>query len=515
MTKTVKNEVVFIDGSSLDFTEVVDVACKNKKVAIKPEQKDKMKKSREVIDKAIEKEEIIYGVNTGFGRLSEVVISNEKMYELQKNLILSHSTGVGDPLSEKEVRATMLLRANSLVRGYSGIRLETINTLLELLNKKVHPVIPEKGSLGASGDLAPLAHMVLVLMGLGEAFYEGERLKGELALERANIAPVNLHAKEGLALINGTQIMTSIGVLNMVLTKNLIKSCDIISAMTVEALEGIPDAFDSRIFDTRPHTGAISTAQNLRVLLKDSEIIAKSSHGRVQDSYSIRCIPQVHGASKDAFSHIENILKIEINSTTDNPIIFSDDNEVLSGGNFHGQPVAIAMDYMSIALSELANISERRVERLVNPELNADLPGFLIKNGGINSGYQILQYTAASLVSENKSLSHPASVDSIPSSGNQEDHVSMGTIASRKAREILENTIKVLAIELICSAQALDYRKPLKGGVGTSIAHRVIREVVPHLKKDRESHEDIEKAAQLIRSGSLAREVEARVELED
>lgn len=509
----VKSELLLINGNDLNLEDVAKVAWEGKKVAIDPCQEEKINSSREVIDGCIEKEEVVYGVNTGFGRLSDVGISKEKIQKLQENLIFSHAAGVGAPLDEDIVRAAILLRANSLARGYSGARLSTINALLDLLNKEIHPVIPEKGSLGASGDLAPLSHLVLVLMGRGEACYRQERMSGERALKKAGLEPVKLQAKEGLALINGTQIMTAIGVLNLIRAENLLKCSDIISAMTVDALEGIPEAYDEKIFQIRPHSGGISSAYNLRTLLQDSEIIAYSSHGRVQDAYSLRCIPQVHGASRDAFSHVRDVLLTEINSTTDNPLIFPGENEVLSGGNFHGQPVALAMDYMSTALSELANISERRVERLVNPDLNGDHPGFLTENSGLNSGYQIVQYTAASLVSENKSLVHPASVDSIPSSANQEDHVSMGTIAARKAGEILKNTSKVLAIELICAAQAVDLKRPLEAGQGTKIAHKTIREKVSYLSEDREVHKDIEAANEVLKSGKLVGELEEKVEL--
>lgn len=374
-----------------------------------------------------------------------------------KNLIISHACGVGEPLDEEIVRGIMLLRANALAKGYSGIRLYTLNTLIEMLNKGVHPLIPEKGSLGASGDLAPLSHMVLVMLGEGKAYYRGQLFIGKEAMAKAGVPTIELTSKEGLALINGTQVMTSIGALAVYDGISINKTADIVAALTVEALNGVTDAYDYRVHRVRPHQGQINTAKNLLYLLESSQMTTRQGDIRVQDAYSLRCIPQIHGASKDAIKYVEDKVNIEMNSATDNPLIFEDTKDVISGGNFHGQPMALSFDFLGIALSELANVSERRLERLVNPALSK-LPGFLAKNGGLNSGFMIVQYSAAALVSENKILAHPASVDSIPSSANQEDHVSMGTIAARKAREILENTRKVLAMELFAACQAIDLR---------------------------------------------------------
>jgi len=500
-------EKILITGNHLTVEDVVRVARGNCEVILSGEAENNIIKSREVVEEFIKEEKVMYGITTGFGKFSDVVISHEDIERLQRNLILSHSCGVGEPLPEDVVRAMMLLRINALAIGCSGVRLETVKTLVEMLNKGVHPVIPEKGSLGASGDLAPLSHMVLVMIGEGEAFYKGERLPGRIAMERAGIPTITLHAKEGLALINGTQCMTSIGALTSFDAEILLKSSDIIAAMTLEALRGIRDAFDERIHRVRPHEGQMKTARNILRLIEGSELTTRQGDIRVQDAYTLRCIPQVHGASKDALGYVRKVLSIELNSVTDNPLLFSDTKEVLSGGNFHGQPVALAMDFLGIALSEIANISERRIERLVNYQLN-DLPPFLTKKGGLNSGFMIAQYTAASLVSENKVLAHPASVDSIPSSANQEDHVSMGTIAARKAKEILFNATNVLAIELFAASQAIHYRGKARLGRGTERAYELVRSLIEPIEEDRIMYTEFNKCYELISSGKLLRTVE-------
>ncbi|TCO68040.1 histidine ammonia-lyase [Caldanaerobacter subterraneus] len=493
---------VVIDGNNLTIEDVVKVARDKWEVVLSEVAKERIVHSREIVDRYVKEGKVVYGITTGFGKFSDVVISKEDTEALQKNLIMSHSCAVGDPLPEEVVRAIMLLRANALAKGFSGVRLETVETLIEMINKNVVPVIPEKGSLGASGDLAPLAHMVLVMIGRGEAFYAGERVSGEEAMRRAGIPTITLSSKEGLALINGTQVMSALGCLNVYDAKRIIAVADAVASMTLEALRGIIDAFDDRVQMVRPHKGQIVSAKNVRKMVEGSELITRQGEIRVQDAYTLRCIPQVHGAVRDAISYIERVLGVEINSATDNPLIFPDDGEVISGGNFHGEPVALTMDFLSIALSEIANISERRIERLVNYQLN-DLPPFLTEKGGLNSGMMIAQYTAASLVSENKVLSHPASVDSIPSSANQEDHVSMGTIAARKAREVLKNVTTVLAIELLTASQALEFRKGFKRGKGTDRIYRLVREKVNPLVEDRELYIDINACFDIIRSGRI------------
>ena len=501
---------IYIDGEHLSFEDIVNVARNNFEVYIDNSVLPKIESSRNLVDKFVEEERVIYGITTGFGDLCKVVISKDKSETLQKNLIRSHACGIGKPLDTEIVRAIMLLRVNSLVKGYSGIRLSTLNTLVEMINKQVHPLIPQKGSLGASGDLAPLAHITLVMIGEGEAFYKGQRLPGKEAMKLAKIPIVNLKSKEGLALINGTQVMTGIGALVLYDSIQLMKMADIISALTFEALNGIIDAFDEKVQNLRPHKGQIDTAINLRKIIEGSKLVSSEGEIRVQDAYSLRCIPQVHGASKDAVNYVRNVLTTEINSVTDNPLIFYDEGKTISAGNFHGQPLALVMDFLSIALSEIADISERRIERLVNPTLSG-LPPFLIENSGLNSGLMLVQYSAASLVSENKVLSHPASVDSIPSSANQEDHVSMGTIAARKAKVILNNVQKVLAMEMLCACQAIDLRGNKGLGKGTRIIYDIVRTQVPTIKEDKVMYEEINKCENLLKSGIILDEVEKRI----
>ena len=503
---------VIINNEELSIQDVINVARNNYVVELGEEAKIKILESRKLVDKLVEEGKISYGITTGFGKFSDIAISKEDSKQLQKNLIISHACGVGNPLPQDAVRAIMLLRINALSKGNSGVRLETLQTLVDMLNKKVHPIIPEKGSLGASGDLAPLSHMVLTMLGEGEAIYEDEIMKSKEAMEKANIKIVEaLYAKEGLALINGTQAMTGIGVLTIYDSINILKTADIVFSLTMEALNGIICAMDDKVHQLRPHKGQINTAKNILRILENSSMISKQGEIRVQDAYSLRCTPQIHGASKDAIEYILDKINIEINSVTDNPIIFPQEEVVISGGNFHGQPMALAFDFLGIALSEIANISERRIEKLVNPALSHGLPAFLVNQGGLNSGFMIVQYSAASLVSENKVLAHPASVDSIPSSANQEDHVSMGTIASRKAKEIMENVRKVLAMELLSSVQAIDLRGKTQLGKGTQIAYDIVRKHTKFIDKDRVMYKEINTCEEIIKSNVLVEEVEAAI----
>lgn len=515
-----KKNTVTIDGTSLSLEDVESVARGDNGICLSEQARQQLDHSRSVVESILARRQIAYGITTGFGKFKDTFIEPEDSRVLQRNLILSHAVGFGPPLDRELVRAIMLLRANALAKGFSGIRTAVVELMLECLNKGLHPVIPEQGSVGASGDLCPLAHLTLVLIGLGEAEHRGSILPGAKALAVAGLSPITLEAKEGLALTNGTQLMSALGTLVLLESERLAKVADIVGAMSLEAQLGSPKAFSAKIQDLRPHQGQIASASNLRALLADSQLV--ESHAQcsmVQDAYSLRCMPQVHGASRQAFAHARQVLEIEINSATDNPLVFAD--EIISGGNFHGQPLALVMDYMAIALAELANISERRTERLVNPALSNGLPGFLTSHGGLNSGLMVAQYTAASLVSENKSLAHPASVDSIPTSANQEDHVSMGPIAGRKARMILNNTRGVLAIELLCAAQGLDFRlaelggrtpgQPLEPGAGVRAAHELVRKHIPHLEEDRQLSTDIDRARELIQTGALVEAVEARI----
>ena len=498
---------VIVTGSEITLRQVVNVARQGANVALSPLAEKNIIQSRGVVNKLVEDSKIVYGVTTGFGMFSETFIEKEFTNSLQKNLIVSHAVGAGDFFKDEVVRAAMLLRINNFAKGYSGIRPETVNTLIRMLNAGVTPIVPEKGSLGASGDLVPLAHMVLPLLGLGQARYKGEVMDGKAAMDAAGIPTQELTQKEGLALINGTQFMTAVGALAVYDAVELLKVADIAAAMSFEAQNGIVDALDPRMHAIRPHKGQVDTARIVSDLLKGSKNVTRQGEKRVQDAYSLRCTPQVHGASKDAVHYVQEKVEIEINSVTDNPIVFSETGEAISGGNFHGQPMALSFDFLGIALAELADIAERRIERMVNSALSG-LPSFLVERGGVNSGYMIVQYTAAALVSENKVLAHPASVDSIPSSANQEDHVSMGTIAARKSREILENARRVLAIELMCACQAIDLRGDKGMGSGTGAAYRCVRNVVPFLTEDRPLYGDINECEQLIIDGSLVSEVE-------
>ena len=502
---------IFINFEGMTTRTLVAVAREGARVALADTAAKAIVETRDLVEKWIDDEKIIYGMTTGFGALSDVTISKEQTRQLQKNIIMSHAAGVGRPLNEESVRAVMALRIKDLANGHSGIRLETVNCLIALLNHGVCPIVPEQGSVGASGDLAPLAHLALVLIGQGEAIYQGKCMSGAAALAACQMEPIHLAAGEGLALVNGTQVMTAIGALAVHDSERLAKSADIVAAMSLEVLMGSRTEFDPRIHRVRPHRGQADSADNLYRITQNSEII--SSHkdcNRVQDAYTLRCSPQVHGASKDAIGYAKGVLEIEMNASTNNPIIFSENEEFLLGGNFHGQPVALALDFLCIGVAELANISERRIERLVNPQLSG-LPAFLVKDGGLNSGFMIAQYTAAALVSENKVLSHPASVDSIPTSANKEDHVSMGTISARKCRDVVQNAERVIAIEFLCAAQAMDLFTNMKPGSGTWQAYRTIREAVKPLAQDRVLSVDIERMADLIKTGAIITAVEEAV----
>lgn len=493
----------------LSVADVMRVALDGASAKLSEDARRRVQASRDYVERLLAEGATVYGVTTGFGRFATTKIAAEQVAQLQRNLLLSHAVGVGDSLPAPVVRAMLLLRAQSLAIGYSGVRPLLIDALLALLDAGVLPRVPAKGSVGASGDLAPLAHLALPLIGEGEAEFAGELVSGAEALARAGLEPLTLEAKEGLALINGTQLMTAICVLALVEAESLARHADIAAAMTVEALLGSHVPFSEHVTRLRPHPGASQVGDNLRRLLADSEINASHSDcGRVQDAYSLRSVPQVHGASRDALAYLRGVVEVELASVTDNPLIFSAEEQVVSAGNFHGQPLALAADFAAIAVAELASISERRIEQLVNPALSG-LPAFLTREGGLNSGLMVAQYTAAALVSENKVLAHPASVDSVPTSANQEDHVSMGAHAARKLREVVTNARHVLAIELIAAAQALDFRAPLRPAGGVAAAHAWVRERVATLAQDRYLAPDVAAIADGIAGGSLTSAVAA------
>jgi histidine ammonia-lyase len=500
---------LLIDGDTLRLEEILQVAHNEVTVELSPEAETCVRASRELVDRVAAGDAPSYGINTGFGTLSEVRIDKKDLRELQRNLILSHAAGVGTPMSLPEARALLLLRCNVLAKGYSGIRLETLKLALDMLNKDVVPVVPERGSVGASGDLAPLAHLALVFIGEGEAFFQGQRMPARSALERAGLQPVVLEAKEGLALVNGTQAMCAVGTLLQLRAEMLSQVADIAGSMTLEGLLGSHKPFIPEIHDVRPHEGQKAVAAHLRRLLAGSDLVETHVNcSKVQDPYSLRCMPQVHGAAREGLSFARRILEVEVNSATDNPLVFVDTGRIVSGGNFHGQPISLAMDVTAMALTQLSSISERRVEQLVNPALS-NLPPFLAKNSGLNSGFMIAQVTSAALVAESRVLCHPASVDSIPSSAGREDHVSMGMTAALKGRQVADFTRTCLAIELLVASQALDFRLPVRAGRGPRAAHDLVRSRVPTMEKDRELHRDIEAVCQLIDSGELMRAVRA------
>lgn len=505
------NEII-LDGENLTFEQTVAVAYGKPnapRVILSEKAKENVKRAANAVQKLLDRGEIAYGITTGFGAFKDKIISLEEVEKLQRNIVVSHAVGVGKPFDTPTTRAIMLIRANTLARGFSGIRLETLELLLEFLNRGIHPVIPEKGSLGASGDLAPLAHMACVIIGEGEAEFEGEKLWAGEALAKADLQPVKLAAKEGLALTNGTTIMTAVGLLETHKAKRLADLADISGCLSLEALNGTTLAFDERIHALRPHPRQIQCAENLRGILEGSEFTRKFDPSNVQDAYTLRCIPQVHGACRDAVAYADWLIKLELNAVTDNPLIFCDENceniDVVSGGNFHGEPLALAFDYLAIALSELGNISERRIMRLTDEASNAHvLPAFLTEHGGLNSGFMIVQYTAAALCTENKILSHPAAVDTIPTSANVEDHVSMGATSAIKLRQIAENLEQILALELFAAAQGVDFRRKAIGadkklGAKTQPVYETIREKVPFIESDTLMYPHIEAVKNLIK----------------
>ena len=510
---------VIINGRDLTVEEVIRVCRGYEKVEIAPEAKEAVIKARNYIEKKLEEGAVIYGLTTGFGKFANVVISREEAEQLQKNLIISHTCAMGQPYETRYVRAAMLLRCNALSRGNSGIRLETIQTMIDMLNVGIHPVIPEKGSLGASGDLAPLSHIALALIGLGEVEYKGETVPAAEAMAKEGITPVVLAAKEGLALNNGTQMMTAVGVNVLWDAMHLMKTADIATAMTAEALHGITKAYDHKVHGLRGHQGQKDAAENLRTLLAGSKNAFEVQPSKVQDPYSLRCIPQIHGASRDAIQYVYEAVSRELNAVTDNPIVFPDEDEVISGGNFHGQPMALAFDFLKMAISEFADVSERRAERLINPQLSEGLPAFLTKYGGVCSGFMIAQYAAASMVSENKIYAHPACVDSIPSSGNQEDHVSMGTTSARTAAMVLDNAQKVISIELAAAAQGIWLRQEIGESdisnlaPATRAAYDYIRTVSEPVDEDILMHDELKKFDEMVKDFSILEAVEKVVTL--
>jgi histidine ammonia-lyase len=510
-------KALHITGNTLTLDDVREVVYENRPVLLDSDARQAVDRARAVIEDVVANDRLAYAVTTGVGKLSDVRIPPAENRTLQLNLMRSHAVGVGEPLSEAVSRAMMLLRANSLSKGCSGVRGAVIDTLCEMLNRGVHPVIPSQGSVGASGDLAPLAHQGLVLIGEGEAIFQGKRMSGGEALKAAQIKPITLEAKETISLINGTQAMLAIGLLAILEAQVLAETADAIGALTLDVLDGTDAAFDERIHKARPHAGQVEVAANLRRLLAGSEI--HESHrecNRVQDAYSMRCMPQVHGAVRDTIGYCRSVFEVEMNSAVDNPLVFPEKKQVgqrsdapvqgdiISGGNFHGEPLAFALDFLAIALSALAGISERRVERLVNPALNEGLPAFLAPGAGLHSGFMMPQVTAAALVSENKVLAHPASVDSITTSGNKEDYVSMGMTAALKLQRIVQNTRNVIAIEALAAAQALDFRAPLKTTKTLQKVHDAIRAVSKPIEEDRVLTADFAAVADLIRNGKIA-----------
>ena len=496
---------LLIDGETLTIQDVYEVAFERKRVALHPEASKRMSRSRSVIETIVNEDRAVYGVSTGFGKLSDVHIGQDQITPLQHNLVRSHASGVGDPFSEEECRALMLLRANVLAKGLSGARPVVAERLCDLLNHHIYPVVPCRGSVGASGDLAPLAHLALVLIGEGEVFSESTKISGREALEAIGVPPLDLRAKEGLALLNGTQATLATGLIRWRRGKQLLDMADLAAAMSLEALKGSPVAFDARIHQARPHPGQLQVAERLSRFLGESEI--RQSHidcGRIQDAYSLRCVPQVHGPVRECLEYVHAVATVEINSATDNPLVFAEAGEVLSGGNFHGQSLGLAFDFLAMSLSVLANISERRIERLLNPEYG-DLPPFLADHPGSNSGFMVAQVTAAALASENKVLSHPASVDSIPTSGNKEDHVPMAMGAALKLKQVVANLERILAIEFLCATQGIDYLRPLKAGVNAEAAYQYIRRRISHVSVDRVLSTDIERMIDIMNEEEFIR----------
>jgi len=506
----VDSHSLILDGQPLTLEEVEAVALFDRPVVVAASAVDRVRASRALIEKILQTDQTVYGVNTGFGALSDVRVPPGKLAQLQANLVRSHAGGVGQPMAEAESRAMLLLRANVLAKGFSGCRPELVELLVSLLNAGVHPVIPEKGSVGASGDLAPLAHLALVVIGEGEAFYQGERMPGGEALRRAGLQPTVLEAKEGLALLNGTQAMTAVGGLAVARAVRVAQLADLAGAMSLEALMGTPAAFDERIHRARPHAGQMAVADHLIRLLADSEI--RDSHRehdtRVQDAYCLRCMPQVHGAVRGVLEHVRGVLEIETGSATDNPLVFPENSlqtqsseAVISGGNFHGAPLAFAFDYAAIAVTDLCSITERRIDRMLNLDINEGLPAFLSPDPGLSSGFMMAQIVSAALINECQVLSHPSSTGTIPTDGGKEDHVSMGMTGALKLRQIVEHAERIVGIELMCAAQALEFRRPLKASREVERAHAAVRAVVPKLEEDRVLSGEIEAMAVALRSG--------------
>src|SRR5436189_2310385 len=496
-----------LNGQALTVTDIATVAIAREPVEVSALAQRRVSASRKLVEEIVARDAVVYGVTTGFGKLSDVRIPREALSELQLNLVRSHACGIGEPLSEPEARAVRCLRATVLALGFSGIRSEIIEMLCKMLNRRVHPVVPEKGSVGASGDLAPLAHLALTLIGEGEAFLDGERMESGEALHRAKLTPVHLEAKEGLALLNGTQGMHAVGGLALLRAKRLSRLADVSGAMSLEALKGTPAAFDARLQDARPHPGQKAAAKHLLTLLEGSQI--RQSHlkddPRVQDAYSLRCMPQVHGAVRGALSHCEDVLLVESASATDNPLVFAESGDVISGGNFHGAPLALAFDYAAIAIVDLMSMTERRTDRLVNPDKSEGLPAFLARQPGLESGFMTAHVAAASLVNEARVLAHPASIANITTSGGKEDHVSMGMTSALKLRSIVDLAENLLAIELLAAAEGLEHRRPLKSGRGVERAFAAVRKIAPPLTKDRELSGTIARFAKAIRSGDIHR----------
>src|SRR5438132_10461038 len=494
-----------LNGEQISLVQLAAVASGGEAVHISDRARPRILASRKLIEQIIERDAVVYGVNTGFGKLAEVRIPREELRQLQLNLVRSHACGIGNPLSEPEVRAMMLLRANVLALGLSGVRCEVIELLCEMLNRRIYPVVPEKGSVGASGDLAPLSHLALSLVGEGEALFEGRRMSSAEALRRARLTPLELEAKEGLALLNGTQAMHAVGGLALLRAQRLARVADVSGAMSLEALKGTPVAFDLRLQDARPHPGQKAVAEHLLSLMEDSEI--RQSHltddPRVQDAYSLRCMPQVHGAVRGALAHCGDVLLIESASATDNPLVFAEAGDVISGGNFHGAPLALAFDYAAMAIVDLMSMSERRIDRLVNPDKNEGLPAFLAQRPGLESGFMTAHVAAASLVNAARVLAHPASIDNITTSGGKEDHVSMGMTSALKLRSIIDLAENLLAIELLAAAEGLEHRRPLKSGVGVERAFAIVRKFAQPLTRDRSLANDIARVAEAIRRGDF------------
>jgi histidine ammonia-lyase len=507
---------IVIDGESLTFEQVIAVAygkAGEPRVALSEAAKASVVRCADAVQTLLDRGEIAYGITTGFGAFKDKIISPDEAALLQRNVVVSHAVGVGEPFDTAAVRAIMLIRANTLARGFSGIRLDTLQLILDCLNAGVHPIIPEKGSLGASGDLAPLAHFACVLIGEGEAEYQGDVVTGAEALRRAGLSPATLAPKEGLALTNGTTVMTAVGLLETVRARRMSELADVAGSMSLEALHGTVSAFDERIHALRPHPRQIECAANLRAILAQSDFVREFDPTNVQDAYTLRCMPQVHGACRDAVLYAEWLLKLELNAVTDNPLIFADDAgkiDVISGGNFHGEPLALAFDYLTIALAELGNISERRIMRLTDEASNAHtLPPFLTEHGGLNSGFMIVQYTAAALCTENKILAHPASVDTIPSSANVEDHVSMGATAALKLRQVAENLENIMSLELLCAAQGIEFRKKAIGagkqlGAGTRDVYETLRGRIPFIERDEYMKVHLDAALDVVRHWNSA-----------